>query len=131
MVSKRCTYGLQVMLFLAKTQPEGYVAIREVSGMLSLPGSFLTKALQPLAASGLLETHRGPGGGIRLARSADAICVSDIVRAIDGTDVFAGCLLGLRDCRQDHTCPLAPWREALQRHLDASLTQFATLAATP
>lgn len=130
MISKRCAYGLRVMLFLAETAPDGYVAIREISAALDLPSAFLTKALRPLAVTGLLETHRGPGGGVRLTRPGDAIRVWEVIAAIDGADVFADCLLGLRDCREDHTCPLAPWRADLRRHLDASLTTFTMPAAT-
>jgi len=32
--------------------------------------------------------------------------VADIVREIDGDKLFSGCGLGLKECSEDHPCPI-------------------------
>lgn len=49
-----------------------------------LPVHYLAKHLQQLSAAGLVQTRRGPGGGYRLARPAEAISLLEMVEAIDG-----------------------------------------------
>ena len=49
-----------------------------------IPPRFLNNILQDLRRAGLVESHRGPVGGHKLARAADEITVADVVRAADG-----------------------------------------------
>ncbi|MFC5585563.1 RrF2 family transcriptional regulator [Nitratireductor kimnyeongensis] len=49
-----------------------------------LSQSYLLKHLKQLTAAGLLESVPGPHGGYRLARSADAVTLLDVVLAIEG-----------------------------------------------
>ena len=49
-----------------------------------LSPSYLLKHLKTLAAAGILESVSGPHGGYRLALSADAITLLDVVLAIEG-----------------------------------------------
>ena len=50
---------------------------------ISLP--YLEQLFVKLRRAGLVEAVRGPGGGYRLARSADAIRVSEVMEAVDET----------------------------------------------
>ncbi len=50
---------------------------------ISLP--YLEQLFVKLRRAGLVEAVRGPGGGYKLARSADAIRVSEVMGAVDET----------------------------------------------
>jgi Rrf2 family iron-sulfur cluster assembly transcriptional regulator len=50
---------------------------------ISLP--YLEQLFVKLRRAGLVEAVRGPGGGYRLARSPDAIRVSEVLEAVDET----------------------------------------------
>jgi Rrf2 family iron-sulfur cluster assembly transcriptional regulator len=50
---------------------------------ISLP--YLEQLFVKLRRAGLVEAVRGPGGGYRLARSADAIRVSEVMEAVEET----------------------------------------------
>lgn len=50
---------------------------------ISLP--YLEQLFVKLRRAGLVESVRGPGGGYKLAKSADAIRVSEILEAVDET----------------------------------------------
>ncbi|QXD17139.1 Rrf2 family transcriptional regulator [Rhodocaloribacter litoris] len=106
MLSRRCAYGLRAALFLAG-RPEGvYVPIHTIGARLGISPYFLAKILQQLTQAGLLQSFRGPHGGVALARPAGAISLEEIVAAIDGRGVFEACVIGLPGCGERRPCPL-------------------------
>ena len=74
--------------------------IREISGRTAIPPDHLAKVIQALARAGLVETTRGRGGGVRLAREAGAISLREVIEAIQGPLRF------LRCPRRGKGCPL-------------------------
>lgn len=106
MLSNACQYGLRAMIHLAKAAQDRFVPVRETSAALDVSHAFLAKILQQLVSRDLLISHRGPSGGVRLARSASSIVLNDIVLAIDGRKVFDSCVLGLPGCGERAPCPL-------------------------
>lgn len=85
---------------------EQYYHIRQVSGELGVSFHFLTKILQVLTGANIMESYKGPNGGVRLARSPESIFLIDIVKAVDGTETFTNCIIGLPNCNDAQPCPL-------------------------
>lgn len=113
LLSKSCIYGLRASLYLASYQNGDYISIREMSEKLDISFHFLTKTLQKLTEAGLLESQKGPKGGVRLTDSADKINLFEIVIAIDGRDLFTECVLGLPGCGREKPCPMHDkWAES-------------------
>ncbi len=113
LLSKSCVYGLRASLFLASNQGRDYVSIREMSDKLNISFHFLTKILQQLSAAGLMESYKGPNGGVRLTKSGSKVNLFEIVAAIDGVELFTECALGLPGCGTAKPCPLHDkWAEA-------------------
>lgn len=106
LLSKSCVYGLRASLYLASNQNGEFVSIKELSEKLDISFHFLTKILQQLTAVDLLESHKGPKGGVKLSRPGKEISLLDIVVAIDGDDLFQECVLGLPGCGKEKPCPL-------------------------
>ncbi len=106
LLSKACVYGLRSSLFLASHEGDGYISIREMSEKLDISFHFLTKILQQLTSAGLMESHKGPKGGVRLTKSGSEVSLFEIVAAIDGTELFTECALGLPGCGVKKPCPL-------------------------
>lgn len=75
--------AVTAMADLAVAEPGRAVALSEIAErhILSLP--FLEQIFSKLRRSGLVESRRGANGGYVLARPADEISASDVVRAID------------------------------------------------
>jgi len=131
LLSKSCEYGLRAMLYLgslgdevegdtagdtSRDPTQEYVSIQTISDNLGIGFSFLTKVFQQLNDAGLLTSKRGPGGGVALTRSPDAISLYEIVVAIDDDDLFHECVLGLPGCGEAEPCPLhAHWTEERDR----------------
>lgn len=95
------------------------------------------KLVSRLAAAGLLESARGTGGGVRLARPAAAISLADIVEAVEGPIALTTCIDDDRhDCALDGRCSVKPhWgvvNEAIRGALSSvSLVQLATPLSSP
>ena len=107
LLSKSCEYGLRASLHLATLErEEEFVSISEISEALDISFHFLTKTFQKLTEAGIMHSHRGPKGGIALARPADDVTLLDIVLAIDGPDLFEECILGLPECGNQRPCPI-------------------------
>jgi Rrf2 family nitric oxide-sensitive transcriptional repressor len=94
-----------------------------IAGQFQIPYNHLTKVVQDLARGGFITTQRGIGGGIRLARPADAITLGQVVRFLEQryaiTECFrtdgGACLLTPR-CRLKSR--LAAAREVFLKELD-------------
>lgn len=127
LLSKSCEYGVRATLYLASLEKEGYVSIREISDALDISFHFLTKIFQKLTQAGILESFRGPKGGIALARPAGQVRLLELVVAIDGPELFEECVLGLPGCGNAKPCPLHNYW-ATERDRLAAMFEQTTLA---
>ena len=83
-LGRRGEYGLRAMLYLVEHQGTELVQGHRIAKHERIPEKFLEQILLDLKKAGLLESQAGSRGGYRLARSASAIAVGDVVRAIEG-----------------------------------------------
>ena len=130
LLSKSCVYGLRASLYLASRAEQEYTSIREISEDLEISFHFLTKILQQLTADSLMESYKGPNGGIRLSEKGKKATLRDVVIAIDGPGLFTECALGLPGCGSSAPCPLHDsWlsvRESIEEMLERTdLKQLA------
>lgn len=124
MISKSCGYALQVAAFLSLERERRFVPVRRISATLGISHAFLAKVVQVMTQAGLLDSYRGPTGGVSLARPAEEISVKEIIVALDGPALFEKCVLGLPGCGVEQPCPLHDqWsqvRGCLSSRLEAS-----------
>jgi Rrf2 family transcriptional regulator, iron-sulfur cluster assembly transcription factor len=107
MFSKSCHYGLQAMIYIALKSTDGNnVDLTQIATELDIPKHFLSKILQQLVKNQLLQSMKGPTGGFRLSRPSDQITLVQIIKAIDGLDIFNQCGIGFKACDDDHPCPI-------------------------
>lgn len=100
-----------------------YVSVRSISENLGISPTFLAKILKRLIKSELIDTYRGPNGGIRLARAASTITIRQVIESVDGESLFKDCVLGLPGCGEETPCPMhnawAELRTRLQQTFDS------------
>lgn len=83
-------YSLRVLIHLALND-DRLCSIGEISNTYELSHNHLMKVVNALANDGFVETVRGRGGGIRLARLASQIGVGEVVRRTEEGFELANC----------------------------------------
>lgn len=120
-LTKSCIYGIQAAIYVAARDTESFVSISTIAKELNISFHFLTKVLQQFTQAGIMTSYRGPRGGVTLSRRSDSVLLYDLIAAIDGTEVFTECMLGLPGCGHAEPCPAHEhWIEVRQ--------QFTTIA---
>lgn len=84
-------YSLRVLMYLALQRGE-LTTIPAIAAAYDISGNHLMKVVHHLVRSGLVESVRGKGGGIRLARPAGEIRLGAVVRASEGEMPIVECL---------------------------------------
>lgn len=105
-LSLHTDYALRVLMTLAAD--DRHLSVDEIARRFQISRNHLAKVVQRLQAEGLVETFRGRGGGIRLARPADIITVGDVVRRFENLDAFVSCFAAGSGCVIDGVCGLKP-----------------------
>ena len=108
-------FSLRVLMY-AGAMPRRLVTIQEIAQAYGISENHLMKVVHGLSRLGYIETVRGRGGGIRLARPAADITVGSVIRAMEDDFALVECF------RTNNTCPITPvcrLRRALQQALDA------------
>ena len=107
MFSKACEYGLRALIVIAKeSEADHKMGITEVCKLAGTPKSFTAKVLQDLVRHGILHSQKGPSGGFYFNRDINKLKIYEIVSAIDGTQLFEKCGLGLSECDASKPCPM-------------------------
>lgn len=68
---------------LALEGKQGLVTLAQISERQDISLSYLEQLFVKLRRSGIVESVRGPGGGYKLAKTIDAIRVSEVLEAVD------------------------------------------------
>ncbi len=83
-LKKETYYALRGLRFLLR-HPRGTVLqISRVANAEGVPEASLSKVFRQLARAGILQTHRGVGGGTSLARDPEQTSLRDVVEAVEG-----------------------------------------------
>lgn len=110
MFSQTVEYALRAMVQLASKAPEACTT-QQIAKKTKVPAAYLAKVLQSMRRAGLINSRRGVGGGVSLARPAAKISLLEVIDAVEpltrGKARSTGATLG-----------------ALQRKLDEALTQI-------
>lgn len=119
-LSLHTDYALRVLMLLGGTGTQW--TIDDIAAWYGISRNHLAKVAQTLQAEGLVETQRGRGGGLRLARPPEEIVIGQVVRRLERFDGFVSCMGTGSDCTISGNCQLKPALagalEAFLAHLD-------------
>ena len=101
-VTRAEEYAVIGLLYLTKQPPGKVVMIDEISDGEAIPKSFLAKIFQLLVKGGLINSHRGAGGGFSLARSPAEINLLQIFSCIQGAFALQKCVGDEPECVVSH-----------------------------
>jgi Rrf2 family transcriptional regulator, cysteine metabolism repressor len=82
-LTSRSEYALLVLLALARCK-NGCMGAQVIAQRQAIPASSLEEILLVLEHARYLQNAKEPGGGYRLAKSADRISLAEVIRLFDG-----------------------------------------------
>lgn len=111
-------YSLRVLIYLA-VRPQSLATIAEIALAYGISRAHVMKVVHQLGRAGYLETVRGRGGGMQLARLPEEISVGEVVRVTEGRMDLVECFdPETSQCRIGPACRL---HGVLEEALDAFL----------
>jgi Rrf2 family protein len=110
-VTAKAEYALRAATVLAAAGP-GPVKSETIAAAEDIPLRFLHNILAALTRAGILTSLRGADGGYELSRSAGAITVADVIRAVEGPFAAGGGSQGPGEAAGSAVCGAR--REALR-----------------
>lgn len=108
MFSKACEYGIRAIVYIASQSLNNQRAtLVDIAEEIDSPTAFTAKILQKLVKSKVIYSTKGPTGGFYIPEEKmQEVKLIEVVIAIDGDGLFVGCGLGLRECDENHPCPV-------------------------
>ena len=102
-LSTKGRYAVTAMMDIALHEKQGPVTLAEISQCQGIYLSYLEQLFSKLRKHGLVTGVRGPGGGYRLAKTADKISIADIIQSVDEKLDMTKCG-GKGDCSNGEKC---------------------------
>ena len=127
MISTTSEYALRALSCLARAADGQALLGKDLALLADVPSNYLAKILLDLKRAGIVRATRGTGGGYRLAKSPEEVCLADVVEVFEGPCCAPRCLLGgSRECSDTTACAFhAKWRKV--RRAYACFLQTTTL----
>lgn len=103
MLSKTAEYALRAVACMGSREGSP-ISADKLAEQTKVPRRYLTRVLQDLAASGLVTSRPGPGGGYELTKPTSDVSILDVINIVAPIARITSCPLGLTS----HTdlCPL-------------------------
>lgn len=129
MFSKTCEYAIRATIYIASESSAGKrCGIRDIARKIESPEPFTAKILQRLVKADIIKSIKGNGGGFEIEKvQLKQIKVDQLVKAIDGNDLFDRCSLGLHDCSDKQPCPFHHKYKPLRENLKKTLKETSLL----
>lgn len=89
-ITRYTEYALRVLLYLGLHE-DRLCSVSEIAERYDISRSHLTKVVNMLGHLGVIETHRGRNGGLRLARKPVEISLGEVVRHTEGEMQMPDC----------------------------------------
>lgn len=131
MLSRSGIHAITAMVTLATQAPDEYCGVSTIARVTGAPRNYLGKLLLLLSRRGLVESRKGLGGGFRLAKRADQICLLDVIASIEDVGRWTECAVTGRACSAAAPCMVhTRWLRARDAFLaflrDTTIAELAT-----
>ncbi|MBD3616400.1 MAG: Rrf2 family transcriptional regulator [Gracilimonas sp.] len=105
LISQGAQYAISAIIAISKHAGDGAISASHLSKSLNCPTAYLSQILAKLKKPGILKSQRGLNGGVYLAKPIHEITMMDVIAAIDGTEFFDKCFMGIEGCGNIEPCP--------------------------
>jgi len=103
-LTRNTDYALRALIYMASH--ERRVSAQELISELKIPAAFLRRLLQQMGKNGILQPHKGKGGGFSLRISPDKIKLVDVMEIFQGGFGLTNCIFKKAICPNKAACAL-------------------------
>jgi Rrf2 family protein len=130
-LSTRGRYGVRLMVDLALHYGDGPIYLKDIAGRQGISEKYLWQLINPLKATGLINSTRGAHGGYALGKRPESISLKEILQVLEGSLCLVDCVDNPSLCERAPSCISRDiWGEAsrdMQRTLEG--TTLATMVS--
>jgi Rrf2 family protein len=126
-LTRESEHGLKGLVFLAMQPPGTVKPVSEIAQAQALPRDFLAKIFRKFSQYGLVRSYRGKQRGYALARPPEAICLREVLEAVEGPDLVDRCIFWSSRCADLQPCLLHDWWKDIKPRV-VEMLQRITLA---
>jgi len=124
MISREVDYAIRIVLGVAAGKGT-LVSAAEIAEKMHIPYRFLRKISLALVKAGILQSRRGSGGGLIMAKDPAHLTLLEVIQVISAKGTGINLCLREEDvCPLTPVCRLHPRLEEIQAMLDA---KFASI----
>lgn len=113
-LTQAADYGMAAVLYLSQRDEDHRYSLDEISGVTEIPEEFLRKIFQILVKSGIINSFKGRGGGVSLARSPAYITVAQVIKPLEEEMGLVRCLRAKEDCPRSSECLASSFWQKMQ-----------------
>ena len=113
LLSRNADYAVRALCYIAN-EKKRVVSATELVRELKIPRPFLRKILQTLNRKRILESHKGIGGGFKLAKRSGSISLIELIEAFQGPFRVDECFFKKEACPNKISCPLKKKIDAIE-----------------
>ncbi len=127
MITRETDYSMRLVLALAGRHKQGALSVSsaDVAKEMDIPYRFLRKLVKRLVVGGLIESRRGKGGGVALAKDPKAISLYDIVKVTGPRGVeISLCTADPKCCNRSALCVMQREFAGIQVEVDRRLKKI-------
>ncbi len=128
MLSNTSRYAIRSLIYLTINYKENQkIGIKRIAEDLEIPSPFLGKILQALTKKKILASTKGPNGGFYATKVTRETTLMDIIRIIDGDDLFDRCLITNKLCSEsndNNKCSLHDHYKSIRGNITGMFSGF-------
>jgi len=120
LITRDTDYAVRALCYIAENDGK-VVSVAELVKELKIPRAFLRKILQTLNKKKLLISHKGQGGGFRLAKKTKGIFLVDLMGIFQGRLRLTECFFKKGVCPNIKVCSLKKKIDSIERYIAKEL----------
>lgn len=124
MITRETDYSMRLVLALAERHKKGILSASsaEIAAEMDIPYRFLRKLVKRLVVGGLIESRRGKGGGVALAKTPQSMSLHDIMVVMGPRGVeLSLCTSDPKSCNRSSLCLMQREFAGIQADVDKRL----------
>ena len=105
-ITRFTDYGLRTLMYVA-ARSESIASVKEVSEQYGISRNHLVKVVHRLSQLGYIETTKGKGGGIKIAKGTEKLRLGELIKQLEPNMNMVECFdAKTNTCRITGSCQL-------------------------